>query len=87
MSILTIMVSIGQVTGPLLAAPLLTIGYSAALLLGAVIVACSALTAVLTTLPYPQKRRTRSYLVHLGAGTSYHSAAPSNVIHSLSKGT
>lgn len=46
-SILTIMFSIGQVTGPLLAAPLLTGGYSAALLLGAVIVTCAAVTAVL----------------------------------------
>lgn len=46
-SILTIMFSIGQVAGPLLAAPLLTSGHSAALLLGAVIVTCAAVTAVL----------------------------------------
>ncbi|WP_181037469.1 YbfB/YjiJ family MFS transporter [Arthrobacter sp. ZGTC412] len=47
-SILTIMFSIGQVAGPLIAAPLLASGYSAALLLGAVIVACAAVTVVLT---------------------------------------
>ncbi len=47
-SILTIIFSIGQVAGPLVAAPLLTSGYSAALLLGAVIVICAAVTAVLT---------------------------------------
>jgi hypothetical protein len=57
-SILTIMFSIGQVTGPLLAAPLLTGGYSAALLLGAVIVTCAVVTAVLVrakkTSPLPR---------------------------------
>ncbi|MHA7210130.1 YbfB/YjiJ family MFS transporter [Arthrobacter sp. MDT1-65] len=52
-SILTIVFSIGQVAGPLLAAPLLTSGYSAALLLGAAVVACAAATAVLTRLRTP----------------------------------
>jgi predicted MFS family arabinose efflux permease len=47
-SILTIMFSIGQVTGPLVAAPLLTSGYGGALLLGAVVVAFAAVAAVLT---------------------------------------
>jgi MFS family permease len=59
-SILTIMFSIGQVVGPLLAAPLLTSGYSAALLLGAAIVACAAATAVLTRLRTPIKSTARS---------------------------
>ncbi|MEO5314676.1 YbfB/YjiJ family MFS transporter [Pseudarthrobacter sp. CC12] len=47
-SILTIVLSTGQVAGPLIAAPLLTSGYSAALLLGAGIVACASVVAVLT---------------------------------------
>ncbi len=69
-SILTIMFSIGQVVGPLLAAPLLTSGYSAALLLGAAIVACAAATAVLTRLRTPATQSTAHPTRHALNSTS-----------------